>query len=324
MSAAIGIVLPTRYTAPLREYVDLVTRADQLGFDTAWFTEIADADAFALASAAAMATRRISLATGVIPISTRTVPLMAMAATTLSDLSAGRAILGLGMSTAAILGRWHGLGADAMLARLGETVAALRAAFGGVDFEGHYLRSSGFRLPPRSNPDPPIYLAALGPRAVALAADRGDGVILTLSTQDHLASIARTLGDPAGRKVPLVAYVRVAVGRQAETTREWMRSELAWYSSSPAYRAHFRSQGFTSEMDAAEAEWKAGRGRFAAAAITDEMCDRLSVTGTPTEVREQIARLHAAGVDEVACYFIDAEREGVVGMVDQLEQLADG
>jgi hypothetical protein len=76
-------------------------------------------------------------------------------------------------------------------------------------------------------------------------------------------------------------------------------------------------------MDAAEAEWKLGRGRFAAAAISDHMCDRLSITGTGPEVREQIERLHAVGVDEVACYFIDAEREGVVGMVDQLEQLAD-
>jgi hypothetical protein len=76
-------------------------------------------------------------------------------------------------------------------------------------------------------------------------------------------------------------------------------------------------------MDAAEVEWNSGRGRQAAAAISDEMCDRLSVTGTASEVRERIARLHAVGVDEVACYFIDAEREGVAGMLNQLDQLAE-
>jgi probable F420-dependent oxidoreductase len=321
MLASVGVVLPTRYPEPLRRYVDLARRADELGYGTAWSTEIAGSDAVALASACAMATERIGLGTGVIPIATRTPPLMAMGAVTLQELSRGRAILGLGASTPAILGDWHGVPDDRLLDRLEETVSAVRSAARSEDFSGARLRSRGFHMTMSGELAlPPVYLAALGPRAVALGARIAEGVILTLSSAEHLAGIGTRLRavNPAAR---LVAYVRVSIGRPVAAARQWMRRELAWYGSSAAYRAHFRRQGFAAEMAAVEAALQEGR-MLATDAISDAMCERLSITGTPEQARVQVQGLLDAGVDEVACYFMDADREGVDGMTDQLELLA--
>jgi 5,10-methylenetetrahydromethanopterin reductase len=320
---SVGVVLPTRYPEPLPRYVALAGRADALGYGTVWSTETAAADAVALAAACAMTTQRVRIGTGVIPIATRTPPLMAMGALTLQELSQGRAILGLGASTPAILGDWHGLPDDRLVDRLRETVAAVRSAADSRDFCGQRLNSRGFHLAlSGERPLPPVYLAALGPRAVGLAAQVADGAILTLSSADHLERIAAQLRavNLAGR---LVAYVRVSIGRPVAAPREWMRHELAWYGSSAAYRAHFRRQGFEAEMRAVELAQQDCR-TVAVDAISDAMCDRLSITGTPAQARDQIERLLAVGVDEVACYFMDAEREGVDGMINQLELLAAG
>lgn len=326
MNDSIGLVLPARYSEPLRDYVELVQRADTLGLGTAWFTEIAGADAIAMAAASAMPTSHIRLATGIVPIATRTPPLIAMGAATVQQLSEGRAILGLGASTPAILGRWHGLDTDAPLDRLEETVAAVRAAFAGeIAFEGEHVQSHGFHLTLAPHAAPPIHVAALGPRAIGLAARVADGALLTLSTREHLEHVAADLEDIAGiRPRPrVVAYVRVAIGRPHEATREWMRRELAWYGASAAYRAHFSRQGFSGEVAALHQAWERDDRAAAVAAITDDMCDRLSITGSPGQARAALQALLAAGVDEVACYFVDAEREGVRGIRGQLEALAD-
>ncbi|MFL5846422.1 MAG: LLM class flavin-dependent oxidoreductase [Solirubrobacteraceae bacterium] len=323
MTGCIGVVLPTRYPEPLLRYLDLVRRAEDLGLATAWFTEIAGADAVALAAAAAPLTERIRLATGVVPVATRTPQLMAMGALTLQGLSGGRAVLGLGASTPAIIEGWHGRPADVLLEQLEETIGAVRAAMVGEDVHGPRLRSTGFHPTVRRNGALPIYLAALGPKAIALAARSAEGVILTLSTAEHLGQISHALPDPASdQATALVAYVRIAVDRDAGAAMAWMARELAWYGSSKAYRAHFRRQGFVTEMDAVELAWSKRDQQAAVAAISDDMCRRLSVIGSAAEARAQVEALLAEGADEVACYFIDADREGVAGMTDQLERLA--
>lgn len=317
MNDRIGVVLPTRNPEPLPAYLRIAARADELGLATVWFPEIAGTDALALACAAATVTDRIRLATGVIPVGSRTPPLIAMGAATLQGLSDNRAVLGVGASTPAIVGAWHGRDARRLLDQLEETLRAIGAAWRGEPFDGRWVRSHGFHLTVPDLPMPPLYVAALGPRAQTLGARMADGVVLTLSTREHLAEAARRVG-----RARLVAYVRIAIDRDPEAAREWMRRELAWYGSSKAYRAHFRRQGFDAEMDAVAAAW-AGRDHAAAiAAISDAMCEQLSIVGPPQEARARVQALLDAGVDEVACYFIDAEREGVAGIVDQLDRLA--
>lgn len=328
MNDRLGVVLPTRYDEPLERYVELVERAESQGFATAWFTEVAGADAIALASAAALRTERITLATGVVPITTRSAPLIAMGAATLQDLSGGRALLGIGTSTPTVIGRWHGLPFDAPATRLAETIAAVRAVFAGQPaYAGARVRTTGFHLGLTAPMMPPIHVAALGPRTLRLAGRIADGALLTLASCDHLARMGAVLRESAraaGTRGRLVAYVRVAVTERPEAARAWMRDELAWYASSAAYRAHFRRQGWFAEMEVAAYAWEHGDKAAAAAAMSPSMCAALICAGSPATVRADLSKLLDIGVDEVACYFVDVDGRGVDGLAEQLDRLAAG
>jgi hypothetical protein len=75
-------------------------------------------------------------------------------------------------------------------------------------------------------------------------------------------------------------------------------------------------------MDAVGAAWARRDHDAAIAAISDAMCEQLSIVAPAAQARERVQALLDAGVDEVACYFVDAEREGVAGIIDQLDRLA--
>src|SRR3984893_5416951 len=91
------------------EIVDLVVLAESLGYDSAWSEEGPGGDQFAILAACAMRTSRIRLGTSISSVFVRTAPTIAMAASSVADLSGGRFILGLGSSLKAQAGPEHGI-----------------------------------------------------------------------------------------------------------------------------------------------------------------------------------------------------------------------
>src|SRR4051794_20214866 len=122
-----GLALPLNLGLPVHGFTEVAARAEALGYDRLWAAEAGTADAFALLTACAAVTGRLGLATGVVPIQTRTPSLMAQAAATVQDASSGRLSLGLGVSSPTIVSRWNGVAYDAPLERMREYVPIVRA-----------------------------------------------------------------------------------------------------------------------------------------------------------------------------------------------------
>ena len=162
--------------------------AERLGFDSVWTAEAYGSDALIPLAWWGAATERIKLGTAIVQISARTPAATAMAAMTLDHLSGGRMILGLGVSGPQVVEGWYGQPFAKPLARMREYIGILRAIFarqGPVTNDGpHYPLplpdGTGLGKPLKASIHPlreeiPIYLAAEGPKNIALAGELCDG-----------------------------------------------------------------------------------------------------------------------------------------------------
>jgi F420-dependent oxidoreductase-like protein len=167
----------------------LIKEADRLGFHSVWTAEAYGSDAVTPATWIAAQTEKINIATGIMQMPARSPSMTAMTATTLDQLSGGRFLLGLGVSGPQVVEGWHGVAFGKPLARTREYMEIVRAVWRrekALEFTGAYYQipyagrdATGLGKPLRSilhgRDDIPIYLAAIGPKNVALAAEIADG-----------------------------------------------------------------------------------------------------------------------------------------------------
>ena len=167
------------------EMIGLVVLAESLGYESAWVAEGHGGDQFAILAACATRTSRILLGTSISSVFVRTAPTIAMAASTIADISGGRFILGLGSSHKVQVEPEHGVAYGKPLTRTRETAAIVRELIrkGRVRFQGETIRIQNFELwyAPRHR-EVPMYLSAVFPKGVALCGELADGIILTRST----------------------------------------------------------------------------------------------------------------------------------------------
>ena len=272
--------------------VDLARRAEALGYESVWVTHGLGRDSFLVLAAYGRVTSRLRLGNGVVPIYPRHPVTMAQAALTLSELTAGRFTLGIGVSHRASMDAMLGVPISAPLATMREYVAVLRGALGaGVDFDGKHYRAHWSLAVPTRPPAPPIYLAALGPKMCELAGEVADAVLFNFITPEY----ARTSGDlvragarKASRPVPtLYSYVRVALGAAA---RPRLQDEADRYGQIPAYAANFARMGVKPIDTTIMAETPAAL--HAAIARWDGVVDELVLRAiTPADTVEQTLAL---------------------------------
>lgn len=290
-----------------REVVECVERAEALGYDSAWVTEGHGGDQFAILAACAVRTRRIRLGTAISSVFVRTAPTIAMSAASVDDLSAGRFILGLGSSHRVQVGPEHGVEYAKPLARVGDTVAVVRALLreGEVGYQGETLRIERFDLWFRPHrPELPIYLSALFPRMTELCGEIADGIILTRSTLASVGTVRPRLAagaaraDRPGTPIEIASLLPASVDPDRSAAFDAARPGLAFYAGFfPRYRRLLSESGFPIETAAVAKAWAAGDGAAALRAVTDEMIDATSIAGTPGECRDRIERYRAAGLD---------------------------
>ena len=151
---------------------------------------------------------------------------------------------------------------------------------------------------------PPVWLAALGDRMVALAGRAADGILLNWCTPERVSAARRTLAEAAeaaGRdpaSLTIAVYVRAALEVDDAEALGSLREMTGLYASYPAYRAQMVAMGFPSEAEAAAAAHAAGRPDE----VPESLVRALVILGDREDALGRFRAYHDAGADLVLCY----------------------
>jgi F420-dependent oxidoreductase-like protein len=295
----------------LKEAVSAAVAADQLGYHSVWAPEAYGSDAVTLLGFIAARTSRIGLATAVLQMPARTPTNTAMTAMTLDELSGGRAILGLGVSGPQVVEGWHGVPYRKPLAMTREYVEIVRRvirreeplAFAGDIFQIPLDATTSPSLKSSMHPyrvDLPIFLAANGPRNIALTAQIAEGWLPTLYAPEHEDATAESVAEGLARRDPGLGDLVVATGLQAfigpdiDHCRDLARPYLALYIGGMGtreknfYKDIVTRYGYGEAAAVVQDLYLTGRQEAAAAAIPDELVDTLALVGPPEVVRDRL------------------------------------
>ncbi len=297
-----------QYVGSVREIVELTKLAEDEGFDFAWYPhDTFMTNTWVVASAAAAATQKIRIGSVSTNPYTTLPDELATYVATLDELSGGRAVVGLGMHTADMLG-WMGIDAADAVERTREVTAMMRALWRGEVVAAPsprypwsdqcYLRFVPLRA------EIPIYISRFGRDYVELSGEIGDGSLPMIAPPEAASYMvpmvhagARRAGrDPAQVDVAGCAWLSIAdSGHAAGAVMRRMVAYFAPYLEAPALAA----AGFTPEdFGPMRARIEAGDYDGADALVSDEML-RMGIAGTPPEVIRRIETLADIGVTQV-------------------------
>jgi len=302
-----------------------IQEAERLGYASVWTAEAYGSDAVAPAAWIAARTEKIHVGTGIMQIPARTPAMTAMTAMTLDGLSGGRFRLGLGVSGPQVVEGWHGQAFGKPLAKTREYVEVVRAILKRekpVEFHGEYYDipykgadATGLGKPLRSilhgRADMPIYLAAVGPKNVALAGEIADGWIPIFFSprrasmfREWLAEGFKARGEAPAR-FDVMPMVAVVVGDDAAACRAVVKPRLALYVGGMGARGRnfyndiARRYGYEDAAKRIQDLFLAGKKDEAAAAVPDALVDEVALCGPPARLREQLAEWTSSGVTTI-------------------------
>jgi alkanesulfonate monooxygenase SsuD/methylene tetrahydromethanopterin reductase-like flavin-dependent oxidoreductase (luciferase family) len=285
----------------LQTSIQRVKLAESLGYESVYVTHIAGRESLTVLTAYAMATSRIRVGTGVVPIYTRTPATMAQTAATIDELSGGRLTLGLGVSHRPVVEGWHGQTIDRPVSEMRQYTAIVRAILRGEDPPaGEKWRTSFHLAGLEPRPQLPIYIAALSPGMLRLAGEIADGVLLWLCSPSYIRDVVVpevTAGrQRAGKSLEgfdIVPAVPAAFTEEPELAYAAMRADLVAYFGLPFYRAMIQRSGFGEDIQA----FDGASGDFEAMqrAISRGFLEQLTAVGDESAVQQGIERYRLAG-----------------------------
>lgn len=297
--------------------VEGIAMAERLGFDSIWTAEAYGSDALTPLAWWGASTERVKLGTAIMQMSARTPAAAAMAAITMDHLSGGRFILGIGASGPQVVEGWYGEPYPRPLARTREYVEILRRIFAReapVEFHGdHYdmpfQGGAGLGKPLKSTVHPlrsqiPIYLAAEGPKNVALSAEICDGWLpLFFSPKEDAfyrscldEGFAKSDNPDKQANFEIAATVTVIPGDDVEACANQVRPFLALYAGGMGARdANFHFEvfarmGYEDVAIKVQELYLAGKKAEAAAAIPLQMVEDVALIGPPAKIQADLDR----------------------------------
>jgi len=328
------------------ENLVLAQEADQLGYSVVWAAEAYGSDAATVLTWIAAQTERIDVGSAVFQIPGRTPANTAMTAATLDTLSQGRFRLGLGVSGPQVSEGWHGVRFDKPLTRTREYVDIVRMALTRerVRYEGEC-----FTLPLPDGPGKaltltvhpvrdriPIYLAAIGPKNLALTGEIADGWLAIFYAPEHSQDIMSPLVEAriaAGKDMSdfdVVPTVPVVLGDDPATCADPVRFYSALYIGGMGSKErNFYHQlacrmGYEEAAGEIQDRYLAKEYDAAMAAVPFDFMDRTALLGPPDRVRERLQAYADAGVTtlSIGLYAGDLEekRHTLRTMVELMDQ----
>jgi 5,10-methylenetetrahydromethanopterin reductase len=305
---------------PPTDFGSLVTEVEERGFA---HLLVADSslharDVYPYLTIAAMASEELLVGTGVTHPFTRHPGVTANAIGTIAELSCGRAVLGVGVGDRPV--RELGL-TPAKRSTLHDAVETWRSLTAGAavsrDHRRFALRDARLAFPPASSV--PVWIAASGPRTLALAGEIGDGVLAQIGLTPRHIEFAldrvREGAGGAGRPPPefgVVAYGSVAPDRAR--ARDESRYIAAWFAQTAPMQCELAgvNRQLVARIRRAYRGGELHKADEAARLVSEEMIDALTIGGTPDEVATRLGEFEALGVDRVTYMPMGEDRWGSI------------
>ena len=304
--------------------MDLLLRAEELGFDSAWTAEAWGNDAVTTASWVLAQTTKIKVGTAIMQMPARQPAMAAMTAMSLDHLSGGRFILGLGPSGPQVAEGWYGVPYGKPLTRTREYINIIRqiwAREAPVHFDGEYYTipatgpgTTGLGKPLKSivhgNSDIPIYTASISPNGLRCSGEVADGVfpmMLDPETVDQAylpfieEGFAKAEGDKNLDNFSIVPGVSVIISDDIEKVRVPVKSHMALYIGGMGARDKNFYNDLAKRLGYEEAAQKIqdlfldGKKQEAAMAVPDDLVDACHLIGPADRVRDRLQAWKEAG-----------------------------
>ena len=329
--------------------VELVQEADRLGVFAVWAAEAYGSDAVTPVAWLGALTQNIKLGTAIMQMPGRTPANAAMTAMTLNQLSGGRFLMGLGLSGPQVVEGWHGVSYARPLTRSREYVEIVRAIFRRQDrltYSGKVYQipyqgedATGLGKPLKSTlapqPDIPIYLAAIGPKNVTLAAEIADGWLPIFFSPEkyeevyrpHIeAGFAKAGNGKSYQNFDIAPTVSVVVNDNLEICYNMLRPMLALYIGGMGAKGkNFYNDlavRYGYEAEAAEIQdlYLSGRQGEAMVKVPAALIDEVALVGPKERIRQRLARWRNTPVTTLNLTVFDVEALRI--MVELVSELA--
>ncbi|CAA0125709.1 Putative coenzyme F420-dependent oxidoreductase [BD1-7 clade bacterium] len=304
--------------------IDLIRHAESLGYDSVWTAEAYGSDAVTPATWILAHTTRIRVGTCIMQIPARTPAMAAMTAMTLSQLSGGRFIAGLGASGPQVVEGWHGIPYNKPVTRTREYIQIMReimAREGPVTFDGEVYQlptriegATGLGKPLKSilqaDTEIPIYTASITPAGLACAAEVADGVFpIWMSPEKFETTLLphyqkgfdRGLEGKTLANFANVPGLSVVLGDDVDACRMTVKHFMALYIGGMGakgknfYTTYASTLGYEEEALRVQELYLAGKKDEAVKAVPDALVDEVALVGPEKRIRERAEAWIEAG-----------------------------
>ncbi|MDA0978927.1 MAG: LLM class F420-dependent oxidoreductase [Proteobacteria bacterium] len=333
------------YVGATKEIVEM----EKAGLDVVWVPEAYSFDGVSAMGYIAAKTERVTIASGILNIYSRTPALMAMTAAGIDALSEGRCMLGLGASGPQVIEGFHGVRYDAPITRIREVVEICRQVWKReekLEYHGKKYdiplpadQGTGLGKPLKIINHPyrdeiPIALATLGEKSVEMTAEIADAwlpAFFMAEGADAVWGDALRKGaakrDPGRPPLDIYAGGAVAIGEGLESYRDMSRPGIALYVGGMGakeknfYNQVFRKYGYEAEAETIQNLYLSGRKSEAEAAIPDSYLEATSLVGSESFVKDRLQAFKEHGVTSLNVGFLGTTTEERVANCDKLSNL---
>ena len=343
------IGMSLNYAGGFAETVVELADYEKAGLDIVFVPEAYSYDAVSLLGYVAAKTERLQLASGIMQLYTRTPTLVAMTAAGLDFVSDGRFNLGIGVSGPQVIEGWHGVPYDAPIGRTRETIEICRAVWRRerLTYSGKHYQ---IPLPPGQGTGLgkalklinhpvreriPIFIAAVGPKNTAMAAELAEGWQPIFYWPEKAAGIwgealaaGKARRDPELPPLDVIAQASLAIGSDVADLVEFGRPMMALYVGGMGARGqNFYTKlasdyGYPDEARAIQDAYLAGRKDEAAALVPRALLEGISLIGPKSYVADRIAALRESGVTTLNVQPFAATHAERVALVEQIKEMA--
>ncbi|MEV4897944.1 LLM class F420-dependent oxidoreductase [Nonomuraea sp. NPDC055795] len=342
----IGMAL--NYSGGFKETVAELADYERAGLDIVFVAEAYSFDAVSQMGYIAAKTDRLEIASGILPIYSRTPTLLAMTAAGLDYVSDGRFTLGLGASGPQVIEGFHGVPYTAPLGRTREVIDICRQVWRRekLTYSGkHYT----LPLPPEQGtglgkalkiinhpvrPRIPIVVAAIGPKNVELTAEVAEGWEPIFYVPEKAADVwGPSLAAGAARRDPslgpldTIAQAALAIGDDVQGLLELGRGMAALYIGGMGakgrnfYNELARRYGYEKEAEQIQDLYLEGKKQEAAALVPQELLEKMSLIGSEGFVRDRIQALRESGVTTLNVTPLANTHEERLRLVEKMKDL---